>query len=76
MFISFDSFCVQTGVSCLIATAIEILDNDRFVTVISLFDVDGNITTNTTHSVVTTIDRSEDSTDDIQRYITLDVCLV
>ena len=52
------------------------MDNDRLFTVVSFLNVDGDVTTDTTHTVITTINRGKDTTLDSQGDITLDVGLI
>ena len=67
---------ISAWISCLIATAIEVLDNNRFVTIICLFNIDGDITTDTSHTVISTINGREDTTLDSQRHTTRDIGLI
>ena len=71
-------FCTisfRSRIWSLISTTKEILDSNRH-TVICFLNVNGNITTDTTCTVVTTINIFELTCSDSQFYIMLNVCII
>ena len=72
---NFSAIALRSWIRSLIATTKQILNGDRH-TIVSLFDVDGDVATNTSCTVIAAIDILELTGFDGERYIVFDIGII